>query len=266
MLEFNTWERIPQHSVTPMMRQKALRAHHIYDIKRDGSAKNRVVVNGSRQHTDTYDITGCLTATTTTTTGNYSIQEVLHNPDGPNKCISTCEYTGQGIYMYIPEGFPGVGEIALLVKAAYGTKQGARRFYDHTATVFEKIGLIQCPNEPCLHRYIDKTGECFVLTYVDDALITGTKETVGIIQERLKEHFKCKFNTPKDFLGLDVSIIAQGHVTLSMSTFTKRMSEALQIEKWKGSIATPGRTDMKILTTDDKLKDDSYRSKVGSLN
>ena len=46
MLAFNTWERIPQTTVTPAMRTKALRAHHIYDIKRDGSAKNRVVVNG----------------------------------------------------------------------------------------------------------------------------------------------------------------------------------------------------------------------------
>ena len=85
------------------------------------------------------------------------------------------------VYIYIPDGFPGKGEIALLVKAAYGTKQGARRFYDHVATVFEQIGLKQCPNEPCLHRYTDETGECFVLIYVDDALITGTKAAVQTI-------------------------------------------------------------------------------------
>jgi hypothetical protein len=33
----------------------------------------------------------------------------------------------------VPEGFEGEGQIARLRKAAYGTKQGARRFYDHTA-------------------------------------------------------------------------------------------------------------------------------------
>jgi hypothetical protein len=39
------------------MRKKALRAHHLYGIKRDGSAKDRVVANGSRQHPDTYSDT-----------------------------------------------------------------------------------------------------------------------------------------------------------------------------------------------------------------
>ena len=53
MLEFNTLERIPQATVTKTMRAKALRAHHIYDIKRDGSFKSRVVT-GRQHHTDTY--------------------------------------------------------------------------------------------------------------------------------------------------------------------------------------------------------------------
>jgi hypothetical protein len=48
MLRFNTWHRLDQTKVTPDMRQHALRAQHIYNIKRDGSAKVRVVVNGKR--------------------------------------------------------------------------------------------------------------------------------------------------------------------------------------------------------------------------
>ena len=121
--------------------------------------------------------------------------------------------------------------MSLLVKAAYGTKQGTRRFYDHVAQIFEDIGLKQCPNEPCLHRYLDKTGECFVLTYVDDALITGTRATVERIQAKLKLHFKCKFNEPKDFLGLDVTIATTGNLTLSMSSFTEKMTNQLGITR-----------------------------------
>jgi hypothetical protein len=45
------------------------------------------------------------------------------------------------VYIIIPDGFPGAGEIALLRKAAYGTKQGARRFYDFTVQVLHQIGL-----------------------------------------------------------------------------------------------------------------------------
>jgi hypothetical protein len=54
MLEFKTWDYLPKKEVTPAMRKRALRCHYLYDIKRDLSAKNRVVVNGSKQHADTY--------------------------------------------------------------------------------------------------------------------------------------------------------------------------------------------------------------------
>jgi hypothetical protein len=53
-LEFTAWEPLASSQVTPEIRKRALRCHHIYDIKRDSSAKNRVVVNGSKQHADTY--------------------------------------------------------------------------------------------------------------------------------------------------------------------------------------------------------------------
>ena len=53
-LDFDTWERLDQTQLTSAIRQRALRCHHLYDIKRDQTAKNRVVVNGSRQHSDTY--------------------------------------------------------------------------------------------------------------------------------------------------------------------------------------------------------------------
>jgi hypothetical protein len=54
MLRFQTWIRFPQNLVTPEMRRLALRAHHIYNVKRDGSAKVRVVVYGKRQHESTF--------------------------------------------------------------------------------------------------------------------------------------------------------------------------------------------------------------------
>ncbi len=53
-MEFTMWEPLHSSQVTPEIQKRALRCHHIYDIKRDSSAKNRVVVNGSKQHADTY--------------------------------------------------------------------------------------------------------------------------------------------------------------------------------------------------------------------
>ena len=48
-----------------------------------------------------------------------------------------------------------------------------------------------------------------------------------------------------------MTIVNKGKLTLSMSSFTKKMTDTLQIKRWNGNIATPGRTDLKILTTDD---------------
>jgi hypothetical protein len=72
------------------------------------------------------------------------------------------------VYITIREGFPNEGQIARLRKAAYGTKQGARRFYDHTALTLTQIGMQQCSHEPCLFRYVHNEDECFLLQYVDD--------------------------------------------------------------------------------------------------
>jgi hypothetical protein len=41
--------------------------------------------------------------------------------------------------------------------------------------------------------------------YVDDALITGQPKAVQHLQTKLREHFDSKFETPKDFLGLDIT-------------------------------------------------------------
>jgi hypothetical protein len=86
------------------------------------------------------------------------------------------------VFIYVPQGFPGAGEIARLDKATYGTKQGARRFYDHTTTVLTQIGFEPCPTEPCLFRYLHDDTAAFLILYVDDGLIAGLKELVKTIE------------------------------------------------------------------------------------
>jgi hypothetical protein len=173
------------------------------------------------------------------------------------------------VYIYIPEGFPGEGEIARLDKAAYGTKQGARRFYDFSAETLIKIGMKQCSIEPCLFQFNPSKGEeCFLLQYVDDSLIARTKEAIRQLQHKLNKHlFKCKFQKPKDFLGMDIEHKALGQVTLSMSTFTEKLQQAFDLKDnvW-GGLQTPGRTDKKIVRGQNPEKIEQYRSHVGAMN
>jgi hypothetical protein len=165
-----------------------------------------------------------------------------------------------------PSSFGAYGEVALLQKAAYGTKQGARRFYDFTIQVFKQIGLHTCPNDPCLFRYLYEDSVCFLLQYVDDALISGDPKAITHIQKEMKRYMQCKFDKPKDFLGLDITHTHPGEITLSMESFTTKMKDVLNLQdNIFGDVLTPGRTDKKINRTDDHEPNDKYRSYVGTL-
>jgi hypothetical protein len=143
-LDFETWGRLPQADITSDIRKRALRCHHLYDIKRDQTAKNRVVVNGSKQHSDTY------TDTTSPVASQLQLRLFLAVSAFRTYPMIQLDLTNaylhapilDVVYIIIPEGFPGRGEIARLRKAAYGTKQGARRFYDYTASVFKHSAVI----------------------------------------------------------------------------------------------------------------------------
>ncbi len=269
MLRFNTWFRLPQNKVTQLMRQRALRAHYIYNVKRNGTAKARVVVNGKRQHEATF-----FSDTTSPVASQLQLRLLLLISAFRKYTMSQMDLTNaylhadikDTVFIVIPQGFPGEGEIARLDKATYGTKQGARRFYDHTRKTLIKIGMTQCPNEPCLFRLVYETHECFLLLYVDDALITGQPKAVQYLQTKLSEHFDSKFETPKDFLGLDITRKKDGTIQLSMQTFTKKLVDTFHIKNDPSrTILTPGRVDRKIIRGEDIIKDETFRSKVGSL-
>jgi hypothetical protein len=169
------------------------------------------------------------------------------------------------VYIYVPEGFPGQGEIARLRKAAYGAKQGARRFYDNTANVLQHIGMKQCPIESCLFRYLHNDNKCFLIQYVDNSLIAGHPQAINHLKQKMRKYFKCKFIQPKDFLGLDLTITKPGLISLAMHTFTSKMIDTLSIRAdHPGDVLSPGRTDKKVVRGEEPEPNDQYRSKVGN--
>ena len=124
--------------------------------------------------------------------------------DSSNACL----HAGmQGLVLITtPDGFPGAGEVAVLTKALYGSKQGSRRYYDRVRSVLLEIGFTRCPAEPCLYRYVDENGHCFILVYVDDTLLFGTRVTVNTVKETYSKYFKCKRNEVSDFTGHDLTV------------------------------------------------------------
>jgi hypothetical protein len=117
------------------------------------------------------------------------------------------------VLIIIPEGFPGENEVDILRQAGHGTKQGARRFYDHTTTTLNSIGLKTSPSEPCLFRHLGPEGACFALACVDDSLLGGDEAAVEKIKKELQQKFRCKFQIPVDFLGMDITINSPGDIS-----------------------------------------------------
>jgi hypothetical protein len=91
-LEFTAWEKLDPSGITPEIRKRALRCHHIYDIKRDSSAKNRVVVNGSKQHSlrhiYRYNKSSGKPTTTKNLPGSHSISKVHYDSTRPDERVS----------------------------------------------------------------------------------------------------------------------------------------------------------------------------------
>ena len=98
------------------------RAHHLYDIKRDMSAKNRVVVNGSRQTPDTY------TDTTSPVASQMQLRIFLFFTAARKYHMVQLDLTNaylhapikDTVYIIVPEGFPGQGEVADSTKQPTG--------------------------------------------------------------------------------------------------------------------------------------------------
>ncbi len=129
--------------------------------------------------------------------------------------------------------------------------------------------MTQCQYEPYLFRYVLCPGEeYFLLQYVDDSLTSGTQRAIESLEAKLKQRFKCKFQAPKDFLGMDIEHVKLGEIRLSMRTFITKMIDALGISKHELAypILTPGRTDKKIVREQEPEENDKYRSHVGALN
>ena len=78
----------------------------------------------------------------------------------------------------------------LLLRVIYGTKQAASRFWVLLQSVFLKLSDKRSNADPCIfHKWSEKDELVVWLSWVDDCLCTGKKESV----EEAKEKFKKKF-------------------------------------------------------------------------
>jgi hypothetical protein len=97
------------------------------------------------------------------------------------------------VYVHQPLGFaiPGKeGKVSRLCKALYGLRQAPRPWNAKLDSTLKGMGFGQRPHEAAIYRRINGGNNLLVGVYVDDLVITGTKDAeVAAFKEEMKATF-----------------------------------------------------------------------------
>ena len=118
------------------------------------------------------------------------------------------------MYKKVPQGFEkwyGRGVFLLLLKALYGTKQAASRFWVLLQSVFLKVNYKRSNIDPSVfHKWSEKDGLVVWLSWVDDCLCTGKTESVEEAKEEFKKEFEVDNIGPLEEYGCMHTACAHG--------------------------------------------------------
>ena len=150
------------------------------------------------------------------------IMMILHRLESEQFDIETAFLYGhleEEIYMAFPDGYEeylkvekgehyGANEYCLLlVMALYGLVQAARQWYKKITSLFAKLNFFPSPADPCLFVRAKKGNEppAYIILYVDDGAVIGSKEVIKEVISALSEMIKVKPLGPlKHFVGCHI--------------------------------------------------------------
>jgi Reverse transcriptase (RNA-dependent DNA polymerase) len=96
------------------------------------------------------------------------------------------------MYVTVAKGFEKYypGNVVLLLKRTlYGTCQAAIQFWKKSCAVMAIIGVQRSKADVCLFFQWTSMGMLVCLSWVDDILIAGSKESVLRVKANLRQHF-----------------------------------------------------------------------------
>jgi hypothetical protein len=133
------------------------------------------------------------------------------------------------VYVHQPPGFviPGKeSKVLRLRKVLYGLWQAPRAWNAKLDSTLKGMGFGQSPHEATVYRRGNGGNIMLVGVYVDDLVITGTKDAeVTSFKEEMKATFQMSDLRPLSFhLGIEVHQDDFG-ITLRQTTYAKRVVE-----------------------------------------
>ncbi|KAK3133143.1 hypothetical protein QOZ80_6AG0532910 [Eleusine coracana subsp. coracana] len=174
------------------------------------------------------------------------------------------------VYVHQPPGFviPGKEDKVLrLRKALYGLRQAPRAWNAKLDSTLKGMGFEQSPHEAAIYRRGNGGNALLVGVYVDDLVITGTKDAeVAAFKEDMKATFQMSDLGPLSFyLGIEVHQDDSG-ITLRQTAYAKRIVELAGLTDCNPAL-TPMEEKLKLSrhSTAKEVDATQYRRLVGSL-
>jgi hypothetical protein len=176
------------------------------------------------------------------------------------------------VYVYQPPGFaiPGKeGKVLRLRKALYGLRQAPRAWNAKLDSTLKGMGFGQSPHEATIYRQGNGGNALLVGVYVDDLVITGTKDAeVPVFKEEMKATFQMSdrdLGLLSFYLGIEVHQGDSG-ITLRQTAYAKRVIELAGLIDCNPAL-TPMEERLKL--SHDSMTEEvdamQYRLLVGSL-
>jgi hypothetical protein len=133
------------------------------------------------------------------------------------------------VYVHQPPGFAipdKEGNVLRLRKALYGLQQAPRAWNVKLDSTLQRMGFEQSLHEAAVYRWGNGGNVLLVDVYVDDLVITGTKDAgVAVFKEEMKATFQMSDLGPLSFyLGIEVHRDDSG-ITLRQTAYAKRIVE-----------------------------------------
>jgi hypothetical protein len=174
------------------------------------------------------------------------------------------------VYMHQPTGFAipdKEGKVLRLRKALYGLRQTPRAWNAKLDSTLQRMSFEQSPHEAAVYRRGNGGNVLLVGIYVDDLVITGTKDAeVMTFKEEMKVIFQMSDLGPLSFyLGIEVHHVDSG-ITLRQTTYAKRVVELAGLTDCNPAL-TPIEEKLKLSrdSTTEEVDAMQYRRLVGSL-
>eukprot|EP00954_Amorphochlora_amoebiformis_P005838 460476-Amorphochlora_amoeboformis.AAC.1 len=179
------------------------------------------------------------------------------------------------IYVKPPQGYPVKhGHVLKLNRACYGLKQSAKAWGDALRKFLTSIGYVPSPADPCLYYKETTQGRIYIISFVDDILISApTKLTGASTLKALSGEFDIKFGEANWFLGMQIIRDRKNKkLKLSQERYLKDVLNRFDMADAK-PVKTPYNVSLKFthscneLTKEEQhyMSDKPYASVIGSL-